>query len=103
MGVVVGVGVVVKVAVGVGAPDGVSVGDAVAATVGEAVSATVGEAVPAGVGETVGATVDPQAARLKAAIAELKMVVSFMSAFTQSTGMGAEGYIHANASRASLG
>ena len=68
------------------------------------VDATVGAAANESVGRSVGGVtaVDPQAASPTAAIAELQMVVSFMSAFTQSTGIGTKGYIYANASRASL-
>src|ERR1035437_1403739 len=69
------------VMVGVGA----TVGARVEASVGAMVGETVGETGGARVGVTVGGTVDPQAARLKAAIAVPMTVVSFMSASTRST------------------
>src|ERR1022692_576438 len=63
---------------GTGVGDGVGTGVAV----GAGVEVTVG----AGVGVTLGATVDPHAARPRAAIAVPVMVVRFMSASTHSNG-----------------
>jgi hypothetical protein len=62
------------------------------------IGVAVGVGVDATVGLTLGATVDPQAARLKAAIAEPKVVVSFMPALAHSTRTVINSYICANAS-----
>ena len=77
-----------------GGAGGAGVGDGV----GEGVVVGDGVGLAAGVVE-----LGPQAARPTAAIAEPMMVVRFMSAFTHSTGTGAKGYIHANASNVSTG
>ena len=80
---------------------GTGVGDGVgtAVAVGAGVDVTVG----AGVGVTLGATVDPHAARPRAAIAVPVMVVRFISASAHSTGTHRNSYIRANASNASAG
>ena len=59
--------------------------------------------VVAGVGVTLGATVDPHAARPRAAIAAPAMVVRFMSASTPSTGTPHNSYIRAKASNTPQG
>jgi hypothetical protein len=69
---------------------------------GIGIGAAVGVGVDATVGLTLGATVDPQAARLKAAITEPKMLVSFMSTFAHSTRTVINSYICANASNVSF-
>jgi hypothetical protein len=83
---------------------GVGVGLAVGIGVGAGVALGVGAAVGVGVASrAVGATgLDPQAARLKAAIAEPQMLVSFMSASAHSTSTVINSYICAKASNVSF-